>query len=276
MKKGINIWSLPDRAPDKCFPLAKKCGFDGVEVSLGYSGPIRFDSTEKELKDFRSKAESYDMPLYSLVCDACWEYSISSDDADIRKKGEEIIIKQLETAAILGCDTTLVLAGMVTRIKPGGEIVRYDIAYDRAFESICRLSEYAEKYNVDLALENVGNKLLISPLEMRDFIDRVNSPKVKQYFDVGNVIKTGYPDHWIDILGSRISKVHFKDSLLENGVYKAVDILEGDINYSAVRSALRRIGYNDWITAEIKQTRDDVEEFLKINSAAMDKIINEM
>lgn len=276
MKKGINIWSMPDRDPDACFNLAKECGFDGVELALGNDGPVRFDSTEKELLNVKAKAESYGIELPSLVCDTCWDYSISSDDEKIRKKGEENIIKQIETASILGCDTILVLAGMVTSYKPGSEVVHYEVAYNRAFESMCRLSEYAEKYNVNLGIENVGNKLLLSPLETRDFIDKINSPKVKHYFDVGNVIKTGYPEQWIDILGSRIAKVHVKDVRFEDGLYKQVDILSGDVNYKAVKESLRKVGYDDWITAEVVKSRDDVKEFLNINSLAMDKIINEM
>lgn len=276
MKKGINIWSMPDRDPNACFNLAKECGFDGVELALGNDGPVRFDSTEKELLNVKAKAESYSIELPSLVCDTCWDYSISSDDEKIRKKGEENIIKQIETASILGCDTILVLAGMVTSYKPGSEVVHYEVAYNRAFESMCRLSEYAEKYNVNLGIENVGNKLLLSPLETRDFIDKINSPKVKHYFDVGNVIKTGYPEQWIDILGSRIAKVHVKDVRFEDGLYKQVDILSGDVNYKAVKESLRKVGYDDWITAEVVKSRDDVKEFLNINSLAMDKIINEM
>ena len=276
MKKGINIWSMPDRDPDACFNLAKECGFDGVELALGNDGPVRFDSTEKELLNVKAKAESYGIELPSLVCDTCWDYSISSDDEKIRKKGEENIIKQIETASILGCDTILVLAGMVTSYKPGSEVVHYEVAYIRAFESMCRLSEYAEKYNVNLGIENVGNKLLLSPLETRDFIDKINSPKVKHYFDVGNVIKTGFPDQWIDILGSRIAKVHVKDVRFEDGLYKQVDILSGDVNYKAVKESLRKVGYDDWITAEVVKSRDDVKEFLNINSLAMDKIISEM
>ena len=276
MKKGINIWSMPDRAPDACFSLAKECGFDGVELSLGNEGPVRFDSTEKELLDVKAKAESYGIELPSLVCDACWDYSISSNDAEVRKKGEENIIKQLESASILGCDTILVLAGMVTSYKPGSEIVHYEVAYNRALEAMCRLSEYAEKYNVNLGVENVGNKLLLSPLETRDFIDKVNSSKVKHYFDVGNVIKTGFPDQWIDILGNRIAKVHVKDILFEDGLYKPVDILAGDVDYKAVMNSLRKVGYDNWIIAEVVKSRDDVKEFLKINSDAMTKIINEM
>lgn len=279
MKKGISIWSLPDRDPDACFTLAKECGYDGVEVGIGHTGPVRFDSTEKELLDFKRVAESYGMPLYSLVCDTCWHNSISSGDAAVRKKGEETIIRQLEVASILGCNTTLVLAGMVKNPgDPNSEIVRYDIAYDRALESICRLSEHAEKYGVDMGVENVGSKLLLSPLEMRDFIDKVNHPRVRAYFDVGNVMRFGYAEHWIDILGDRIAKVHFKDSRMgDAGACFATDILKGETNYPAVMNSLRAIGYDDWVTAEIFPGPDrDRKEFLTTNAAAMDKIINEM
>ena len=276
MKKAINIWSLPDRDPDACFSLAKECGFEGVELALGYEGPVRFDSTEKELTDVKAKAQSYGLELPSLVCDACWDFSITSNDEATRKKGEEFIIKQLESAAILGCDTILVLPGMVTSYKPGSEVVHYEVAYNRGLEAMSRLAEYAEKYNVNLGIENVGNKLLLSPLETRDFIDKIGSPKVKHYFDVGNVIKTGYPDQWIDILGKRIAKVHVKDILFEDGLFKPVDILTGDVDYKAVKNALNNIGYDDWIIAEVVKSKDDVKEFLNINSEAMSKIINEM
>ncbi len=279
MKKGISTWSLPDRSPDASFTLAKECGFDGVEVGISDKGLLRLDSSEKELYDFKKKADEYGMPLYSLVYDFCWHNSLSASDPAVRKKGEEIVVRQLEIASILGCDTILVIPGMVKNPgDPASEIVPYDVAYDRAFEAICNLSEHAERYNVNLALENVGNKLLLSPLETRDFIDKVNSPKVKAYFDVGNVMRFGYAEHWIDILGDRIAKVHFKDSKMEaKGALSATDILEGETNYPAVMAALRRAGYDDWVTAEIfPGAGRDHKEFLMKNSKAMDKIINEM
>lgn len=279
MKKGISIWSLPDRDPDASFSLARECGYDGVEVGIGKEGALRLDSSEKELFDFKRKADEYGMPLYSLVYDFCWHNSLSASNPEARKKGEENVIRELEIASILGCDTILVLPGMVVNPgEPNSEIVRYDIAYDRAFDAICRLSEYAEKYGVNIALENVGNKLLLSPLEMRDFIDKVNSPKVKAYFDVGNVMRFGYAEHWIDILGDRIAKVHFKDSRLEaGGALVSTDILDGQTNYPAVMKSLRAIGYDDWVTAEIFPKGDrDRKEFLTTNALAMDKIIKEM
>lgn len=275
MKKGISMWAFTDRTPEVCFSLAKKYGFEGVEVALGSSGPVRFDSTKEEMEAYRKTAESYGLSFYSLVCDECWMYSLTSNDADIRKKGEEMIIKQLEIASWLGCDTILVLPGMVQGLSPEDEVVPYDVAYDRALEAMKRLAVYAEKFNVTIGVENVWNKFLLSPLEMRDFIDKVGSEKVGSYFDVGNVVVNGFPEQWINILSHRIAKVHFKDFKRAVGTLDGfVDILDGDVDYPAVMAALKNAGYDDWVTAEVFPVGDDSESVLKNSSAAIDKILN--
>lgn len=274
MKKGISMWAFTDRTPEVCFSLAKKYGFEGVEVALGSAGPVRYDSTVEELNEYRKTAESYGLSFYSLVCDDCWMNSLTSDSAESRQKAKEVIIKQLETAAALGCDTILVIPGMVQGLDEGSEIVPYDVAYDRALEGIKELAKYAEKYNVKIAVENVWNKMLLTPLEMRDFIDKVGSKMVGSYFDVGNVVINGFPEHWINILGSRIAKVHFKDFKRSVGTLAGfVDILTGDVDYKAVMAALRNIGYDGWVTAEVFPDGDNTEEVLKNSSEAIDKIL---
>lgn len=275
MKKGISIWTFSDRSPDVCFALAKKYGFDGVEVGLGSEGPLRYDSTEEEIKEYRKLAESYGLSFYSLVCDDCWANPLTSDDPETCRKGEELVIKQLEVASLLGCDTTLVLPGMVQGLSPDSPVVPYDIVYDRALAAMKKLAKYAENYNVTIGVENVWNKFLLSPLEMRDFIDRVGSPRVASYFDVGNVMLEGYPEHWIKILGSRIAKVHFKDFSRKIGTADGfVHLLQGDVNYPAVMKELENAGYNGWVTAEVFPAEGETtEEVLAINAAAMDKIL---
>ncbi|MBR4072675.1 MAG: sugar phosphate isomerase/epimerase [Clostridia bacterium] len=274
MKKGISGWAFIDRTPEVCFKLAQKYGFDGVELVLGNHGPVQFNSTEEDMKALRKKAEKYGLSCYSLVCDLCWDYSLTSDDETVRKKAEEIIAKQLEIASWLGCDTILALPGMVAGLTEDSEVVPYHIAYDRALEAIRKLAPIAEKYKVKIGLENVWNKFLLSPLEMRDFIDKVGSEYVGAYFDVGNVVLNGYPEHWIDILSHRITKVHFKDFKRSIGTLGGfVDILEGDVNYKAVIDSLRCNGYDGWVTAEVFPDADKPEKVLEVNSAAVDCIL---
>lgn len=272
MKKGISIWAFSDHTPEACFSLAKECGYDGVEVALGETGAIRYDSTREEIEAVRRLGESYGLEFYGLVCYDCWKYSLASSIPENRRRAEEMIAKQLEVASWLGCDTILVLPGL---LECDGEVVPYDVAYDRGLDALRRLAPLAEQYGVYIGVENVWNKLLLSPLEMRDFIDRVGSPWVVAYFDVGNVIRDGYAEHWIDILGSRIKKVHFKDYSRADGTINGfTDILQGDVNYPAVMAALDRIGYDDWVTAEVSAADGDIPALLQRNAAAIDTLLN--
>jgi hexulose-6-phosphate isomerase len=87
---------------------------------------------------------------------------------------------------------------------------------------------------------------------MRTFIDSVGSDYIGAYLDVGNVVYSGYPEHWIKILGKRIRKVHFKDYRKDVGsVAGFVDLLSGDVNYPAVIKELENVGYNSYVTAEM-------------------------
>ena len=131
-------------------------------------------------------------------------------------------------------------------------MVAYDVAYDRALEALRQLAPIAEEYQIHIGVETVWNKLLLSPLEMRDFIDKVGSDYVGSYFDVGNVVYSGYPEHWIRILGKRIKKVHFKDYRCNPGGLNCfVDLLSGDVNWPEVMKAFADIGYDGWAAGEM-------------------------
>ncbi len=110
----------------------------------------------------------------------------------------------------------------------------------------------AERYRVTIGIENVWNKFLLSPLEMRDFVDKIGSRYVGCYFDVGNVLLTGYPEQWIRILGERIKRVHLKDFKISIGnINGFCNLLEGDANWKEVIKALKEIKYDSYLTAEI-------------------------
>lgn len=277
MKKGINIWSFPDTLKvGECIRLAKDAGFDGIELSLNETGELGLDCTEAELLSYRSLAEETGIQLTSLASGLYWSYSLTSSQASVRSKAKEIVKKQLEAAAVLGVDTILVVPGAVgVDFVPGSEVVPYDAAYNYALEAFTELAVEAERLNVNIAIENVWNKFLLSPLEMRDFIDKVGSERVGSYFDVGNVLFSGYPEHWINILGSRIKKVHFKDYRRDaGGLHGFVDLLAGDVNYPEVVRALQGIGYTDYVIAEmIPGYKHYGSQLIYNTSGAMDAIL---
>lgn len=254
MIKGISIWSFPsDMDIPDCIKLAKRAGFEGIELALNENGPLSLESHADEIISYRKIAEKEGIQISSLATGLYWTYSLTSANEEIRQKAQSIMKKQLDTAALLGVDTILVVPGAVgVDFIPGCEVVDYDVAYERALESIIGLAKYAEQKKVNIGLENVWNKFLLSPLEMRSFIDNANSDYVGAYLDVGNVVYAGYPEQWVKILGKRIKKVHFKDYRRDaGGVSGFVDLLSGDVNYPAVIAQLKNIGYCSFVTAEM-------------------------
>ena len=276
MKKGISIWSFPNDTLKNNFELAKKAGFEGVEVALDEVGEVSLQSTEKDLLSVKLQAEDSGIELYSIASGLYWNYWLNDDDAGVREKAKDIVKKQIESASILGCESILVIPGTVNaEFAAPGKVVDYATTYERSLEAITELKEYAEKYKVEIGLENVWNKFLVSPMEMRDFIDKVDSKYVGSYFDVGNVLFNGYPEQWIKILGKRIKKVHFKDyRVAAGGLHGFVDLLAGDVNYPEVMKALQGIGYDGWVSAEmIPNYTYHTETIIYNTSNAMDRIL---
>lgn len=276
MKKGINVWSFPQGTIKENLTLAKKAGFEGVELALNGTGELSMESTEKEIKEVKKVADDLGLSLYSLSCGLCWDYRLSDDDESNREKAKDMIKKQLDTAKILGADTVLVIPGVVNvEFSFPEKKVAYDVVYERAIKGIIELKSYAESLKVNMGLENVWNKFLLSPMEMRDFIDKIGSEYVGSYLDVGNTLYCGYPEDWVRILGKRIKKVHFKDYRLQaGGLHGFVDLLAGDVDYPEVVKALNEIGYDGWVSAEmIPNYKHHTDAIIYNTSYAMDRIL---
>ena len=209
MKKGISIWSFPQGSLAQSFALAADAGFEGVEVALDEEvGEITLSSTEKQLLAVKEQAQQAGIELYSVASGLYWNYFLNDADEAVRSKAQDIVKKQLETAAVLGCDSILVIPGCVNaEFAAPGKVMDYQTCYERSLDSLMKVKDYARQYQVNVGLENVWNKFLLSPMEMRDFITKIGSDFVGSYLEVGNVVANGYPEHWIRILGKKIKKV---------------------------------------------------------------------
>lgn len=254
MKKSISIWSFYGNWNlQEKLHLAKEAGFAGFEIDLSEDGPVNLKSDAADLKSVRAQADKCGLPLSGLATGLYWGANACSADPSMRQKAAAILDKQIHCAAALGIDAILVVPGAVgVDFIPGGEIVPYHLAYERAQQFIQAALPAAEKAGVTLCIENVWNKFLLSPLEMRTFIDSFSSERVAAYLDVGNTLANGYPEHWIASLGSRIKRVHFKDYRRAVGsVDGFCDLLSGDVNWPGVVAELKSAGYRDWVAAEM-------------------------
>jgi L-ribulose-5-phosphate 3-epimerase len=279
MKKSISIWSFyGDWDLKQKLQIAKDAGFEGFEIDVSGDGPINLETTNEELDQIAELANEVGITLSGLATGMYWEFNPASANEETRAKATEVLDKQIHSASHLGIDTILVVPGAVgADFIPGCEEIPYDRAWERATAFVQQAVPLAEELGVNIGIENVWNKFLLSPLEMKVFIDQFNTPHIASYFDVGNVLANGYPEHWISILAERIKRVHVKDYRRAVGsVDGFVDLLSGDVNWPAVMQALSGIGYNGWVAAEmippVPFYKYAPETLIENTSRAMDKI----
>ena len=274
MKKGINRWGFVEKNVRDCIKRAKATGFEGIELNLEAEGEITLASKEKELLEIKKFAADTGLEISSIIAALLWKYPLTSGDKTIAKKGKDVVKKSVEIASILQADTVLVIPGVVGSVLLAPtEVYPYDVVYKRSQEVLKELAPFAREHQVYLGVENVWNKFLLSPTEMKNFIDEINEEYVQAYFDVGNVLLYGYPEHWIRILGKRIKKVHFKDFRTAVGTLDGfVGLLHGDVNWKEVMAAFKEIGYDGYAIAEYIPYKFHPEQLPIDISNAMDKI----
>lgn len=225
------------------FQLLKDLGYDGVEVSA----PNSMDT-----KDLLKARDAADLPIHGVVDSVHWRQTLSHPDANVRAAGLDGFRKAIQAAKEYGASSVLLVPAVVS------EDVSYKDAYERSQAEIRKALPLAEKLNIQILFENVWNNFLLSPLEMAGYIDEFDSPLVGAYFDVGNIVRYGWPTHWIEALGDRIGKLDIKEysRKLQNSKGPrsgfGVEIGEGDCDWPGVMQALDQIGYSGWATAEVR------------------------
>ena len=225
------------------FQLAKDCGFERIEC------PTTRDQGDAE--KMKAASEKTGLPIHSVMNMDHWQYPFSSADPAVVEKSLDGARVSIRNAHLWGATTVLLVPAVVNAQTT------YKEAYERSQVAIRKLIPLADELNITLALEEVWNKFLLSPLEFARYIDEYDSPRIRAYFDVGNVVLYGYPQDWIRVLGKRIVKLHIKDFSFtrEPGTDKSVaawvPLGEGDIDWKAVYEALHDIGYQGTATLEL-------------------------
>lgn len=264
LKKSLGFGMINEELSltDK-FKLALDLGYHGVELNT---------PAEQPLDEILEAKEKTGIELPTVVNNDHWSFPLSDPDPSVRQKCIGSVAQSLQEVKKLGGDTVLVVPGVVN------EKVSYEQAYITSQQSIRELIPYAEETGVQIGLENVWNNFLISPVEAKRYIDEINHPLVGWYFDIGNIMRYGWPEHWIETLQHRIMKLHIKefsrDRMNATGLWEGfnVELLEGDINWPMVMKALRDINHaGGWLTAEVP---GGDRQHLKNISERMDEIIS--
>lgn len=284
MKKSINLWAFP--YPDRmslrqCMELAKKAGFDGIELNYDLESDLSPNKGTKDFQAIRRMAEEIGIEISGVCSFLFWPYPLTSNDPAERSKGLELAGKMTQAAHDLGTENLLVVPGAVHMPwREDHDPTPNDICLARAKESVGKLLPLAEKLGVYMNMENIFfNGFLMSPMEMVDFVDSFGSPNVKVHFDTGNIMEYQFPEHWIPILGSRIKNVHLKEYTKKGSDHSLETfrpLLDGTTNWPAVLEGFDKINYDGFLTFEyfhayqhfpealIYQTGDSLDRMLGI------------
>src|SRR5213075_1449880 len=260
IKKGIMYATIGLKGSvHEKFKAVREAGFEGVE-------PMSHMNQDEVVKAL----EASGLKAASTCCNTHWNKPVSDPNPKVREEGLNGLKQALRDAKRYGASSVLFVAAVVNKE------VSYADAYTRSQQEIRKAIPLAEELGVKIAIENVWNQFLLSPLEAARYVDEFNSPAVGWHFDIGNVINFGWPEQWIRILGKRIQKLHIKEYSRSKrdkqgpGAGFGVKFLEGDNDWPAIMKALDEIGYDGWGIAE--QGGGSTPEGLKDLSERMDKI----
>jgi L-ribulose-5-phosphate 3-epimerase len=267
LKKGFMMQAFPGGKTElswaEKFKMLKEAGFDGAEPP-----------SHQDHKEILAARDAAGIAIASVTV-GHHTRTMSDPNPKIRAVATEALKQALRDAKTYGATSVLCVAGRVD------EDVAYADAYQRTHEAIKPAVSLAEELGVKIAVENVWNNFLMTPLEMVRFVDEFKSPGVGCHFDIGNCMNNGWPDHWIPVLGKRIQKIHVKEYSQKKrdkeGVRKgfAVEYMEGDNDWPAIMKHLDDVGYNTWAIVEPAYRPPHVNtlERLKEISTRLDKIL---
>jgi L-ribulose-5-phosphate 3-epimerase len=282
MRKSINLWAFPypeRMSLEECLLLAKRAGFDAIELNYDLDNDLSPKASPKELAAIRQMADRIGIEISGLCSFLFWPYPLSSNDAAKRKRGVELAALMAEAAGQMGVKNLLVVPGAVhIPWRDDHEPVPNDLCERRAKEAVGQLVGKAEKLRLSLNMENIFfNGFLMTPMEMNQFVDSFGSEAVQVHFDTGNISMFQFAEHWIPILGKRIKNIHFKEFTKKGTDYSLETfrpLLDGTTNWPAVTEALDAIGYTGSVTFEyfhpyphypealIYQTSDSLDRIL--------------
>jgi L-ribulose-5-phosphate 3-epimerase len=243
MKVGITQIVISKMSLDESLDLCKDAGYECMELSFREGGALDINMSESEIKAVGEKCAAAGVEVCSVIGGYSDRGNMLSLDPEERKRGSKSIKRILEIGEILGVNAMLLHPGQLTSEGT------YQDAWDGLLSELKELAPVAESHKVAIAVENVWNKFLLSPKEMREFVDAVGSKWVGNYLDTANMMAYGYPEQWIRGLGKRIKMVHFKD--FKRREHRFVNLLDGDTDWPLLMKEFRAIGYDSYAAHEV-------------------------
>jgi L-ribulose-5-phosphate 3-epimerase len=271
VKKGICYGCIDEGETFEAkLDATRQAGYEGVELSFDGQAPapLRLDMDRPAVEALRATVERHGLEARSVMSGAALrETPILHADPAVRRRAVTNLGAALDRAAWLGATTMLVHPG---QLRPE---TRYDEAWGWTVQVLRDLIPACERTGVGVGLENVWNKFLLAPTEMKQILDEVQHPLIGCYLDTANMLLYGYAEQWVPIVGRHIRKVHVKDFKRERGGGRFCQLLAGDCNYPAVMRELHALGYDDYLTSEVSRGERGEGQTMADTAARIDEIV---
>jgi L-ribulose-5-phosphate 3-epimerase len=224
-KIGACDWAMGNRSDPAAFDLAKQIGLDGVQVDMGtIANGMRLRQPEVQ-RTYLETAKRTGIEIASLAIAENWSAPLATDPRAARWLADSI-----DVCKALGLTITMPACFEVDLNKTA--------EVDHFVGVIKEIAPKAEKQGVVIGLEN-----WLSAEDHQRILERIGSPAVKVYYDVGNSTDKGRDVlKEIRALGKLICELHAKDGSHLLG--------QGRIDFKQVRKALDDIQYSGWIHLE--------------------------
>ncbi len=240
---------------ERTFVRAAEAGLAAVELSMGPSEGLAFDVAEQMCIDIGKQAARGGLKISAITVTEDWPASLASADDAVRQRSIDRVIAALDCAAWVGCDTVIISPGVVG--DSASPVAAYEDVHALSLASLLALRFEAERRAVRIACRSHHARFLLSPLEMRGFLDECNSPWIGACLDLGAVAQGGgFPQDWIRSLGHRITQLRV--------AVAAADALDG----SRFAAALVEVNYRGPVTGlgvhdDPAQARLHIERLIK-------------
>jgi sugar phosphate isomerase/epimerase len=238
-KVGAPDWNLQLTAKPESVALAKKIGFDGVQISIGRQMQLKDEALQRA---FLAESKKIGLPITSLCLDILHVNGLKSDPL-----GKRWVAESIPIAKAMGVKVILLPFFGKWALKTEAEM-------DFVGDALREIAPAAEKSGVILGLEDT-----ISARDNVRIMERAKSPAVLTYYDVGNSTQNGFnvveEIRWLG--RARICEVHLKDNPNYLG--------KGKIDFPAVVDALADIGFDKWAQLECDSPSGSVENDMNTN-----------
>lgn len=228
-KIGVTDWNLRQSGKSEAVALARRLGFEGVEVSLGRNitdGKLPLDHPEIQ-QAYLAAAREQKIALAGTCLDILHTNSLKND-----KLAQKWVTDGIPITSRLNARVMLLPFFGKSALTTRAEM-------DYVGDVLKALAPAAEKAKVLLGLEDT-----ISAEDNVRIMERSGSPAVKVYYDVGNSTLAGFDVvreiRWLG--AGRICQIHLKDNPHFLG--------EGKIDFPAVLDAMREIGFHGFANLE--------------------------